>query len=95
MGAGTGLAQTPSPAPQVGPTWLSPLHHAAGEHVLPEERPVVVLVHHDDLQVRGVLQGDPPQVQCEGSQLWVQSRGSGSGWGPRGGLWAPRIVLTR
>lgn len=72
-----GLARPPllpSPGSPAGPTWFSPLHHAPREDVLLEERPVVVLVHHNDLQVGGVLQRHATQVQREGFQLWAQSR---------------------
>lgn len=66
------LVHPPFPQqPLAGLTWLSTLHHVPCEHILPEERPVVVLVHHDDLQVGGVLQCHTTQVQRKGFQLWA------------------------
>lgn len=80
------LVSPPHPGWPWGPTWLGALHHAPREDVLAEERPVVVLVHHDDLQVRGVLQCHAAQVQGKSLQLGAQSgwvRANGGGWGPR------------
>lgn len=59
-------------------TWDGTLQHPASEHLLPEDRPVVVLVHHHDLQVRGLLQGGPPQVQSKGPELVKQTARAGT-----------------
>lgn len=47
-------------------TWDGTLQDAASEHILQEGWPVVILIHHNDLQVRGVLQGRATQVQGKG-----------------------------
>lgn len=39
------------------------------EHALSEERPVVILVHDQNLQVSGVLEGHSTQVQGKGLEL--------------------------
>lgn len=70
-----------SPLPHRDPsrlTWDSTLQHPASEHFLPEDRPVVVLVHNHDLQVRGLLQGGPPQVQSKGPELVKQTARAGT-----------------
>lgn len=60
-------------------TWDSAFQHLASEHLLPEDRPVVILVHNHDLQICGLLQGGPPQVQSEGPELIEQRARAGTG----------------
>lgn len=50
-------------------TWDGALQDMASEYILCEGWPVVILIHYNDLQVRGVLQGRATQVQGKGSQL--------------------------
>lgn len=59
------------------PTWLSPFHHLPCEHVPPEQWPVVILVQDDDLQVGGVFQRDPAQIEGKSLELVVGRREGG------------------
>lgn len=65
-----GRAQRPSA--QLPLTWDGPLQHPGRERLLPEDGPVVVLVHDHDLQVRGLLQSGSSPVQSKGPQLAKQ-----------------------
>ena len=72
------FAKLPAPREPTRLTWDGALQHLASEHLLPEDGSVVVLVHNHDLQVRGLLQGGPPQVQSEGPELVKQRAGAGT-----------------
>lgn len=78
------------------PTWLSPFHHVPCEDVPLEHWTVVILVQDDDLQVGGVFQRDPAQIEGKSLELVVgKTEGGPSQLGDSGRLMGQAVHFLR